>query len=535
MSIIKRLILTISVALGALLFVGGFGLVSLHNSQQRFEHLQSGTLNSFATIKHAKGAVSSMRVLLPRLVQNKDEAKKQEFLQKIAASRATLLQNLDEYQHYIDDDTDRKMWEADKQAAAAYLSQVDLTLAKLQQNDVDGAAAAAQGGNGAKAAQALDDHFDYNIEIVKRLDHANDEAYQRTVSIFTGVIVVILLLTALQSFSVFRIISRGLTDLRRTLQAVNRNLDFTLRAPAKRNDEIGKTATAFNELLEHLQDSLKDILHSASEVASASTQMTQTAKQVASAASTQSQASANVAATVEQMTATVSQVAQRADEAHGLARSAGELAQTGSSTIGQSISDIREIASVVHTASDSIRELENSSAQVIAVVQVIKEVADQTNLLALNAAIEAARAGETGRGFAVVADEVRKLAERTTASTLEISGTIEAMIRNSRQATEYMQAAEQLVANGVERADHADHAMRQIGSSATQSVAMASEISSAVQEQGSASANIAAQIERIAQMAEESSAAAVQTAASADQLDALAQRQIETLQRYVLA
>jgi methyl-accepting chemotaxis protein len=235
------------------------------------------------------------------------------------------------------------------------------------------------------------------------------------------------------------------------------------------------------------------------------------------------------------MTATVGQVAQRASEAHGLARAAGELAETGSSTIGQSISDIREIASVVHTASDSIRELENSSAQVIAVVQVIKEVADQTNLLALNAAIEAARAGESGRGFAVVADEVRKLAERTTASTLEIAGTIEAMIKNSRQATEYMQAAEQLVANGVERADHADHAMRRIGSSATHSVAMASEISSAIQEQGSASANIAAQIERIAQMAEESSAAAVQTAASADQLDALAQRQIETLQRYVLA
>jgi methyl-accepting chemotaxis protein len=215
-----------------------------------------------------------------------------------------------------------------------------------------------------------------------------------------------------------------------------------------------------------------------------------------------------------------------------MSRRSGEIASEGQAVIQDTVSEINGIAERVRDASEQIDQLARESANIGAVVNVIKEVADQTNLLALNAAIEAARAGEQGRGFAVVADEVRKLAERTSQSTQEIGALISTIQQGAEAAVSRMREVVGRVGQGVEKAGLAGGAIQQIRDGSGRVVDMVEDISLAIREQSTASLNISQQVERIAQMSEEASDAAGHTADAASQLQGLAKQMQVAVARY---
>ncbi len=259
-----------------------------------------------------------------------------------------------------------------------------------------------------------------------------------------------------------------------------------------------------------------------STLVSASQELNEEISRIGTGSHRTSGATASAAAAIEEMTVSINHISDNARETEHNSRQAAELATKGEKLAREAAQEIHRISEDVGATAAMIRGLVERSHEIDSMSAVIKEIADQTNLLALNAAIEAARAGEQGRGFAVVADEVRKLAERTGKATEDITHTIRGVQSDTDGAAARMESVRHQVSLGVDLAEKAAQALREINEGAQATLEKTHDVANAAQEQSQASNAIANNVEQIAQMVEaaEASVHAAQTHVS--QLDALA-------------
>ncbi|XLX42276.1 methyl-accepting chemotaxis protein [Ectopseudomonas mendocina] len=309
--------------------------------------------------------------------------------------------------------------------------------------------------------------------------------------------------------------------LHRIEQIADGDGDLRVRLDVLSKDELGKLSHAFNRFLDKLQPLIKEVGRVTGEVADSAQSLAGMAAANDRLISSEHVAVDQVSTAATEMSAAVHEVARNAQNAADAARQAEVRSREGAEVVGATIHSIRQLAQEMESASTTIQTLEQETANIGAVLAVIKGIAEQTNLLALNAAIEAARAGEQGRGFAVVADEVRALAARTQESTKDIQQMIERLQIGVQNAVKATHSGSARARQSVEQAAGVDQALSVTGDSVQRINDMAAQIATACEEQSSVTEEIARNISDIRDLSNEAAQTSEQSTRASQHLSEL--------------
>jgi methyl-accepting chemotaxis protein/hemerythrin len=273
--------------------------------------------------------------------------------------------------------------------------------------------------------------------------------------------------------------------------------DLSVRLSIAGKDEFGQLATAFNNMMNDINNAMRKFFSVADLVRDSVAMVSATTDSMASAAEEVAVQANTIATASEEMSATSSDIARNCLYAAENAEQGRQQTNNGAELVQRSARLMEKIAQRVNESAGTIGGLGERSDQIGAIVNTIQDIADQTNLLALNAAIEAARAGEQGRGFAVVADEVRALAERTTKATKEIDSMIKTIQSETQLAVSSMSEGVEDVRLGTVEAVRSGEALEEILAKINELTMQVSQIATAAEEQTATTTEITSNIQSI--------------------------------------
>ncbi|TLX56735.1 chemotaxis protein [Stutzerimonas nosocomialis] len=281
-----------------------------------------------------------------------------------------------------------------------------------------------------------------------------------------------------------RVLMRPVHDMGRAMQNIAQGEgDLTRRLEVQSRDEFGELATAFNQFVERIHGSIR-------EVASTTSLVNEVAQRVLAASNSsmlnsdeQASRTNSVAAAINQLGAAAQEIARNAADASQQASGARLQAEDGRHVVEQNIQAMKQLSGKISESCTQIEALNSKTVNIGHILEVIKGISEQTNLLALNAAIEAARAGEAGRGFAVVADEVRNLAHRTQSSAQEVNLMIEELQAGAQASVGTMTESQRQSESSVAIADRAGERLGSVTQSIGEIDAMNQSVAAATEEQ----------------------------------------------------
>ncbi|QPQ34018.1 methyl-accepting chemotaxis protein [Lysinibacillus sp. JNUCC-52] len=357
-------------------------------------------------------------------------------------------------------------------------------------------------------------------------------------SVLPALIAIMLILTAILMYIVYRYVNRSLKPLSYLGEAAESfaqgDIEEATKAVEqiqfKNKNEITIFAQAFKESLIKLKDTFQTIQHrtvalqevvgkidaTSQQVEASNLKIADSIIEIAAGSEQHQQNNNEVVLTMNEMSIGIQRLADSTSEIAESSTAMTGLVESNVNHSHEVVSQIQNVESSVLRTAGHVEEMGNRFRSIEDMVQVITNIADQTNLLALNAAIEAARAGEAGKGFAVVADEVRKLAEMSKTSADDIQKHLISFKDITERALSEMARSTEDVQAGNIAVQHIGTSLSQILQSVVLVNNKIQDDSAVIEQMSAGSEEILATIEQMQSIAQQSAIGTKEVATASD-------------------
>lgn len=310
--------------------------------------------------------------------------------------------------------------------------------------------------------------------------------------------------------------------------------DLTHRLKVETEDDLGKIADGINKFIENLQSMMVDVSTSSKKINEEISLLEGQADSSQNLLKAHTAEMEMAVTSINEMSSTADAVAESAATAAKQTQATNEEAEQSKVIVQQAVSSVTALVDEVEHTSQTIVSMNEDTAQIGHVLNVIGEIAEQTNLLALNAAIEAARAGEHGRGFAVVADEVRALAARTRQSTTEINEMLDKLSAGSEAVVASMQSTKDSCQQTAETTSQVMNSLDLMTDSVVEINDVTAQIATSAEEQSSVTEEINRNMVAIQQMVDTLNNNGNETVNSTHQLNSSNQHLVDIVSKFKL-
>ncbi|WP_283148010.1 HAMP domain-containing protein [Silvimonas soli] len=258
MTIRQRIILLVALTFAAIMAIGGYAIIQSRANASEVKIVTEGVVPSTLASADLVARLKDVQQATMSLVFAPDDNVAAQAADKLKQQQALLQKSLELQRQQANSDTQKALVQQATQSMASYFGAIDDT-AKFKAAGQQDVAAASLFASVAQYQGELEQIVEtLRVEKNRTKDAAISGLNQNlartvsTISVVTALAVIVL--TAI-GILLYRQIARPIGQMQSMMSGIAASQDFTQRLPVERKDEIGQSMTAFNVMIEQIQQS----------------------------------------------------------------------------------------------------------------------------------------------------------------------------------------------------------------------------------------------------------------------------------------